>query len=128
MKTSVSEAEGMPAARRFCLPSGLEPQKKKPWHISRHKQTHFYKPSIMALPSKNPCIACGSQLESTPFRASGCLEGVGWGCSHGKVGLLGNFLVLCMWEARARYFFSYQMLMLLACSLLEVRKGRIKPN
>ena len=84
MKTSVSEAEGMPAARRFCLPSGLEPQKKKPWHISRHKQTHFYKPSIMAVPSKNPCIACGSQLESTPFRASGCLKEVGWGCSHGK--------------------------------------------
>lgn len=73
MKTSVSEAEGMPAARRFCLPSCLEPQKKKPWHISRHKQTHFYKPHH-GCAIKEPCIAC-SQLESTPFRASGCLEG-----------------------------------------------------
>ena len=40
------------------------------------------------------------------------------------IGLLGIFLVLCMWEARARYFFSYQMLLLLACSLLEVTRKK----
>ncbi|MBR5287479.1 MAG: hypothetical protein IKU34_02675 [Clostridia bacterium] len=37
------------------------------------------------------------------------------------IALLGIFLVLCMWETRARYFFSYQMLLLLAAALLEVR-------
>ena len=39
MKMNVSEAEGMLAARRFCLPSCLEPQKKKPGTLtitSRH--------------------------------------------------------------------------------------------
>ena len=37
------------------------------------------------------------------------------------IALLGIFLVLCMWETRARYFFSYQMLLLLAGALLEIR-------
>lgn len=40
------------------------------------------------------------------------------------IGLLGMFLVLCMWETRARYFFSYQMLLLLAGALLNVKKKR----
>ena len=42
------------------------------------------------------------------------------------IGLLGIFLVLCMWETRARYFFSYQMLLLLAGALLEVGKNKEK--
>ena len=40
------------------------------------------------------------------------------------ISLLGIFLVLCMWETRARYFFSYQMLLLLAGALLEVRRKK----
>ena len=36
------------------------------------------------------------------------------------IALLGIFLVLCMWETRARYFFSYQMLLLIAGAMLEV--------
>lgn len=40
------------------------------------------------------------------------------------IALLGIFLVLCMWETRARYFFSYQMLLLLAGALLEIKKNR----
>jgi len=38
------------------------------------------------------------------------------------IALVGIFLVLCAWETRARYFFSYQMLLLLAASLLSLRK------
>ena len=38
------------------------------------------------------------------------------------IALLGIFLVLCMWETRARYFFSYQMLLLLAGALVECKK------
>lgn len=63
------------------------------------------------------CLACAQALRRRDTRGAAVF-----------IGLLGIFLVLCMWEARARYFFSYQMLLLLACSLLEVRKGRIKPN
>lgn len=37
------------------------------------------------------------------------------------IALVGIFLVLCAWETRARYFFSYQMLLLLAASLLSLR-------
>ncbi len=40
------------------------------------------------------------------------------------IALLGIFLVLCAWETRARYFFSYQMLLLLAASLLETGKRK----
>lgn len=40
------------------------------------------------------------------------------------IALLGIFLVLCMWEACARYFFSYQMLLLLAGTLLEPEKKK----
>ncbi|MBQ7887185.1 MAG: hypothetical protein IJ313_09870 [Clostridia bacterium] len=41
------------------------------------------------------------------------------------IGLLGMFLVLCMWETRARYFFSYQMLLLLAGALLKTKKKKV---
>jgi len=42
------------------------------------------------------------------------------------IALVGIFIVLCAWETRARYFFSYQMLLLLAGSLLEIRSRKIK--
>ena len=45
------------------------------------------------------------------------------------IALLGIFLVLCMWETRARYFFSYQMLLLLADALLDTKGAkRTKSN
>ena len=42
------------------------------------------------------------------------------------IALIGIFLILCAWETRARYFFSYQMLLLLAAALLEIRVGAKK--
>ncbi|MBR5225030.1 MAG: hypothetical protein IKV90_05125 [Clostridia bacterium] len=42
------------------------------------------------------------------------------------ISLLGIFLVLCMWETRARYFFSYQMLLLLAGALLEGKGKQVQ--
>lgn len=60
------------------------------------------------------CLACVQAIRRRDTRGAAIF-----------IGLLGIFLVLCMWEARARYFFSYQMLLLLAGALTEVR-GRIK--
>lgn len=38
------------------------------------------------------------------------------------IALLGIFLVLCIWETRARYFFQYQMMLLCAGALLETER------
>jgi len=38
------------------------------------------------------------------------------------IALVGIFLLLCMWETRARYFFQYEMLLLCAGALLDSRK------
>ena len=38
------------------------------------------------------------------------------------VALVGIFLLLCMWETRARYFFQFEMILLCAGALLETRK------
>lgn len=53
-----------------------------------------------------------------------CAQAVGRKDTRGAavfIALLGMFLVLCMWETRARYFFSYQMLLLLAGAMTEIR-------
>ncbi len=42
------------------------------------------------------------------------------------IALLGIFLVLSMWETRPRYFFSYQMLLLLAAAMIETGRKRQK--
>jgi len=57
-----------------------------------------------------------------------CVQAICRRSTHGAavfIALLGIFMVLCMWETRARYFFSYQMLLLLAAALLDIR-GKTK--
>lgn len=57
------------------------------------------------------CAACAQAVARRDTRAAAIF-----------IALLGIFLVLCMWETCARYFFSYQMVLLLAGALLEPKK------
>ena len=39
------------------------------------------------------------------------------------IALLGMFLLLCIWETRARYFFQFELVLLCAGALLDPRRS-----
>lgn len=59
------------------------------------------------------CAACAQAVARRDSRAAAVF-----------IALLGMFLVLCIWEASGRYFFSYQMLLLVAGALLDPEKKK----
>jgi len=78
-----------------------------------HRPYYYLTTALFTAQMLLACLACAQAIRRRDTRGAAVF-----------IALLGVFLVLCMWETRARYFFSYQMLLLLAGALTEIR-GKI---